>query len=479
MLYRIFPFTILLFGTLALLGQSPQSIKIAPGGIAGGQAESMACADQYAGTVSLVDINGNPVTADTIFLCLNEEMNVVHNGDANLTGDPNPATTPGITYGFFNCEPTTSGPDLTTILTDPCILNTPPPAQGIWITAGGSFNGNITFNNSGTLQNFFNGGDPVLIWFAPITIDDFANKAFEAGVGGVAGPCVNVNTAAAFPVVYLNEIVASNLSVNTGVSGCQGTFDVSGGLPQFDSSNYDISIALVGNPSVTGQVINGPYTHGETVTFQVPVPGIYTINVTDGQGCVASQILANMSTCVSVTQSIQSATAAPGDNICINVTNDAGFVDIAGIQYALTWDTSVLQFTNVTNLTPLLPGFDPASSFNSLADSLTFLWFSPTGFGSSLPDGTVMYQVCFDVVGSNGDCTNVGFVGLPGSGIEVFNGNLAFLGFNGIDGTVCVDDMALVVNSTQDSVSCSGASDGSFTIEISGGTPPYNVTWQD
>jgi gliding motility-associated-like protein len=478
MLYRIFPFTILLFGALNLLAQTPQSIKIEPGIPGNGQAE-MACADQYAGTVSLVDINGNPITEDTIYLCFNEEMNVVHNGDANLTGDPNPGTTAGITYGFFNCQPTISGPGLATILTDPCILNTPPPAQGIWVSAGGGFNGNITFNNAGTLQNFFNGGDPLLIWFAPITIDDFANKQYEVGTGGVTGPCVNANTAAAFPVVYLNEIETSNLSTNTGVSGCQGTFGVIGGLPQFDSSFYNISIALIGNPSVSGQVINGPYTHGETVTFQVPVPGIYTINVTGGQGCVASQLLANMSTCVSVTQSIQPAVAAPGDNICINVTNDAGFIDIAGIQYALTWDPAVLQFTNVTNLTPLLPGFAPASSFNSLGDSLIFSWAN-SGIGVNLPDGTVLFQVCFDVVGNDGDCTNVEFVDPPaGPGIEVFNGNLVFIGFNGIGGSVCVDDFALVVNSVQDSVSCSGASDGSFTIDIFGGTPPYQVTWQN
>ena len=478
MLYRIFPFTILLLGALNLLAQTPQSIKTEPGIPGNGQAE-LACADQYAGTVSLVDIDGNPITEDTIYLCFNEEMNVVHNGDANLTGDPNPATTPGITYGFFNCQPSISGPDLTTILTGPCILNTPPPAQGIWVSAGGGFNGNITFNNSGTLQNFFNGGDPVLIWFAPITIDDFANKQYEVGAGGMAGPCVNVNTAAAFPVVYLNEIETLNLSANTGVSGCQGTFDVIGGLPQFDSSFYDISIALIGNPSVTGQVINGPYTHGETVTFQVPVPGIYTINITDGKGCVSSQLLANMSTCVSVTQSVQSAVAAPGDNICINVTSDAGFINIAGIQYALTWDPAVLQFTNVTNLTPLLPGFAAGSSFNSLGDSLIFSWANLSGAGVNLPDGTVLFQVCFDVVGNNGDCTNVEFVDPPGPGIEVFNGNLAFIGFNGTGGSVCVDDLALVVNSTQDSVSCSGGSDGSFTIDISGGTPPYQVTWQN
>ena len=480
MLYRYFPLTLIIFSAFTAGGQTPQSVLLENGQPAKGQKSLLACQDQFAGTISFANFIGqsNDISPDTIFFCAGDQMDIVHNGNANLTGDPNPLTTPGITYGFFECPPTISGPNLTTILTDPCILDNPPPLGDIWVTAGGGFNGNITFSNSGTLQNIFGGGDPVLIWFAPLTIDNFALKQFEIDPGtGEVGPCVNLNVSEAFAVVYLNEIATSNLVTNTGLSGCQGTFNVTGGLPEYDGSSYDISVQLLGNPSVEGWVVNGPITHDETVTFQVPVPGIYSITVKDGKNCSSNIFLANMSSCVNVTQSVQNGSAAPGDNICLNVTNEAGFLDIVSIQYGLTWDASVLEFDTVINLTPLLPGFSYNTSFNNVGDSLIFSWGALSGNGVSLPNGQIMYQVCFNVVGADGDCTDVEFI--QGPLTDIYNENGSQLGFYGISGNVCVSASALVVNFTETSVSCPGTSDGSFTVTVSGGQAPYNVVWQN
>lgn len=479
MFYRFFPLTLLLLSAAAAWSQTPQNISLQPGGKKGSLAEIMACADQFAGTISFTNFAGqsNDIDLDTIYFCKDDQINIVHNGNANLTGDPNPGTTPGITYGFFDCPPTISGPNLTTILTDPCILDNPPPINNIWVTAGGSFNGNILFSNTGTLQNTFNGGDPVLIWFAPLTIDNFVNKLYENDPAtGETGPCVNLNVDEAFAVVYLNEIETSNFDDNAGQSGCLGSFDLTGGLPEFDGSEYTFTIQLIGNPAVTGTVVNGPITHGENVEFMVPTPGIYNIQIEDGKSCGAS-FLANMSSCVSVTQSIPSVVAAPNDYICLDVTHDSGWLEISSIQYALEWDETVLEFDTVINLTPLIPGFNYNTSFNSLGDSLIYSWFSPSGNGVSLPQDEVLYQVCFTVVGNDGECTDISFI--PAPIIEVYNENGDEIGFNGVAGSVCVSNSALVVNFTQDSVSCPGATDGSFTVTVGGGQAPYEITWQN
>ncbi|MEK7253954.1 MAG: gliding motility-associated C-terminal domain-containing protein [Bacteroidota bacterium] len=497
MFYRIFPLTVLLLGVISSFGQSPQNISISDLGfgisdiptkseIRNPQSEialALACADQDAGTIGFSNFVGqsNDISLDTIFLCFNDQINIVHNGDANLTGDPNPLTQPGITYGFFDCPPTVSGPNLTSILTDPCIIDMPPPAEGIWVTAGGSANGNITFNNTGTLQNFFNGGNPLLIWFAPLTIDNFAIKQYENDPGtGEHGPCVNLNTAERFAVVYLNTITFNNFDNSQGLSGCRGSVNVFGGLPQFDGSNYDITITLIGDPNVHGTVTNGSVTHSDPLIFEVPTAGVYQITVEDGKSC-GGIFLADMSACVSVSQEIDSLTAAPGDQICVPVTNVDGFLDIVSMQYALTWDPTVLQFDHVANLTNLLPNFTAGNSFNTIGnDSLVFSWLDPTTNGVNLPDGTVLYELCFDIVGGDGDCTDIQYVDLAlGSGIEVFNGSGSQLGFDGTPGLVCVSNAALVVNFVQDSVSCSGATDGRFTVTVSGGQPPYSVTWQN
>jgi gliding motility-associated-like protein len=487
MFYRFFPLIFMVLSATTARAQTPQNITLPAGsspfsqkGQVNGHTKSMACADQFAGTISFANFccQSNDISLDTMYFCFGDEIDIVHNGDANLTGDPNTLTTPGVTYGFFSCRPTVSGPDLATILTEPCILvGNPPPANGISVTAGGSFNGNHHFQNQGNLQNTYNSGNPVLIWFAPLTIDNFALKQYEVGAGGAAGPCVNLNVDEAFAIVYLNEVKVTNVNNNTGLSGCQGSFTVTGGLPQFDGSNYDITIQLQSNPAIKGQVANGAATHGSSVVFKVPMPGSYTIIVEDGKSCGGSGSV-DMNTCVSVTQSVQSATVAPGDNVCLNVTNVSGFVDIVSMQYALTWDTTILQPTGVTNLTPLLPAFNNAS-INFTNDSLFFAWFNPTGVGVDLPPGTVLYQVCFDVLGSDGECTSIAYSDLQqGSIIEVVNEAGAVLGFNGIDGQVCVSNSALVLTFTQDSVNCPGASDGSFTVTVTGGQAPYQVTWQ-
>ncbi len=482
MFHRLLPLTITLLGAMCAFGQTPQSIQLQADGKKGIQhIPELACADQFAGTISFSAFIGqsNDIDPDTIYFCLGDQINIVHGGNANLTGDPNPLTQPGITYGFFDCQPTISGPDLSTILTDPCLLNNPPPINQIWVTGGGASSGNITFSNTGTLQNTFNGGDPVLIWFAPLTVDNFAIKQYEADPFGVVGPCVNLNVAEAFAVVYLNEIEVSNFDNNAGMSGCQATVDIAGGLPEFDGSDYNVTITLVGNPNVQGEIISGPVSHGGTLTFAVPTPGFYSINVEDGKSCGTS-FFADMTSCVTVTQSVQNLSGAPGDNICVNITNEGGWIDLVSMQYALTWDPAVLQVTNVTNLTPLLPNFNLGGSFNLVNDSLFFSWFEPAGNGVGLPNGTVVYQVCFDIVGTDGDCSTIEFVdNSVGSGIEVINENSAQLGFNGVAGNVCVSSSALVVNITQDSVTCSNLSNGSFSVNVSGGQAPYQVTWQN
>ncbi|HHM20973.1 MAG TPA: T9SS type B sorting domain-containing protein, partial [Bacteroidetes bacterium] len=311
----------------------------------------------------------------------------------------------------------------------------------------------------------------------PITIDNFSLKQYENDpVSGETGPCVNVNTDEAFAVVYLNEIELTNLNNNTGTSGCAGSVEVGGGLPEFDDSDYTVSIRLVGNPSVQGSITNGPVTHGGTIEFIVPAPGLYNIVVEDGKSC-GSTLLVNMTGCINMTQSIAGTIAAPTDNICLEVTVEGGFEAIVSTQYAITFDPAVLQYSGVQNLTPLLPNFTQ-SSLNFQNDTLRLVWFQSGG--SALADGTVLFEICFDVVGPDGACTNVSFSELgPLTAIEIIDANDNELGFNGIPGLVCVSNGAVQATAIQDSVSCPGASDGGFELTVTGGMPPYTVTWQN
>ncbi len=481
MIKNIVPITIFLFSTLWGIAQTPEAIRVQKWDMPGISTESVACSDQFAGTISFANFAGqsNDIDLDTLYFCFNDQIDIVHNGDMDLTGDPNILTQGGVTYGMFTCEPGISGPNLSMILTDGCILNNPAPMNELWVTQGGAPNGDITFSNDGNLQAFFNSGDPLLIWFAPLTIDDFTNKTYEIDpVTSEAGPCVNLNFDEAFAVVYLNEMVVTNENPMNNGALCQGSFRIQGGLPEFDvDTNYDITITNLLDPMVTGEIISGDASHLETVVFNVPVAGLYQVNIEDGKSCGVSFIM-NMSSCVNMSASLPTLTVPPGINICIDVTNESNFNSIQNMQFSIVWDESVLEFDEVTNLNPNMPGLNVASSFNTVGgNALIFSWFDTDGSGVSLPDGDVYFQVCFNVIGADGECTDLEFSNDP-SVIEVFNINDVQIGFDGIDGGICINANNLNINFVQDSVECFGESNGSFTTTVEGGQAPYSVSWQ-
>ena len=489
MVSRIIPLVFLLFMSIIAKAQTPQRINIQQSTATPETgALEMACADQFAGTISFDNFIGesNDIDLDTIYLCFGDQIDLIGNGDADLTGDPNPLTEPGITYGFYDCPPTIAGPDLDNILMDNCIIDDPVPAMGITVTAGGDPNGDILFSNTGLVQNFFNDGDPILVWFAPITVDDFGDKQYEGATPMTApfGPCTNVNTDAAFAVVYLNEIEATNMNVNANPGGCLGTFDIEGGLPEFDGSDYDINIQLLGNPAVTGTVMApGGVTHGDMVTFSVPEPGIYGITITDEKGCPETFVM-DFSACQVLEMEITSTTIGAGSNVCVEVNVLGGFNNITALSWSINFDETILAFTGAQSFNPNVDDLNNGTLNQPMSEpgSIIFTWF--TFSGQDLPDGSLLYELCFDAIGLPGNCSPIGFSNDPTPGppipIEVVldDAQTSQIGFEGTNGQVCLDGATITLDFMQTPVTCMGDSDGSFTVDINGGTAPYDLSWQ-
>lgn len=489
MIRSLFSLFLLLFaGNMA--AQVPGNITVNHGDRSRPVSEQakMLC-NNNAGTVTFGNIIGqsNDGAPGVIYLCFGDTLPVFHNGDFNLSSDPQPGTPPGIGYAFYDCPPTVTGPTLADIQGDACLNNTSPiivngnpilQTNMMWV-ASQLPNGNILLANDGLLQSAFNNGvaAPIQFWFAPITLDNFATQGFEAS-GGPAGPCVNVNTAAAFSVVYLNAIQASNFNVSAGVNGCEGAFTIRGGLPEFDNTtSYTFDISLSTDPDIKGTLTTSP-GHNGTVEFTIPQPGIYNITVEDGKSCGVTFSM-DMSACTAVTFSLPLLNALPGTNVCLDVTVE-DFTNVGAMQFSMEWDPAVLQFTGVQGFNPALIGFDQ-NAFNTtlpLTNSgrLTVSWADLSFMGVTLPDGASIFQICFDVIGTLGQFSEVTFTGDP-TPIEVGDASLNPLGFIGSSGYVNVSNSLLFVNIQQDSVSCAGLNDGAFTLTVAGGTPPYVFNW--
>ncbi|MBK7871246.1 MAG: hypothetical protein IPJ74_11505 [Saprospiraceae bacterium] len=463
--------------------QRPANIKLEGNvGKTNSARAKMDCND--AGTIQFGPHRGqsNDVAPDTIYLCFGDELDILHQG-GNLMGDPQSATTPGFGYVFYDCQPSVTGPDLATILTDSCINDTDPIVdengnpilQGsfdIWV-ATEQANGNITFINDGFLQAAFNNNvpKPIQFWFAPITLDDFATQGFENG-----GSCVDVAVDQAFAVVYLNAIEASDINTNASATGCRGSFILKGGLPELDPlTRYNIDISLASDPSVKGRLESVPM-HNDTVEFFVPQAGMYNITIADGKSCGTSFTM-DMSGCTAVTFTLPAVSALPGDNVCVNVSVE-NFNGIGTAQFTVQWDPTVLEYASVGGFNPELTGLESGSfNPNQTNGVLTFAWFDTDLNGATVPDSSSLFEICFNVIGALGEESPLTFTNMP-TEILVGDTSLNDVGYILRNGIVAITTNEIITLFEQDSVSCPNATDGGFTMSLFGGTPPYSFTWR-
>jgi hypothetical protein len=437
-----------------------------------------------AGTFTLGAFTGqsNDTDLDTIYLCFNDQIAIDHNGDAVLTGDPNPATPPGVGWAFFECPPSIAGDNLQTILSDPCIL--PGAVNGIWVATGNP-QGDITFTNNGNLQTAFNAGQPLLLHFAPITLDVFANQGFEsAQTGFPPGPCVNLNTNAEFAVVYLNAITESGISTNFG-NDCIGKFRVRGGFPEFNNaSRYTISITLASNPNVKAVVhtAQSQLFHSADVIFSAPQAGVYNVTIEDGKSC-GRTFQITMGSCDAsdnVTFSFPDVNVPENTQVCVPITL-RNFQNIIGASFSITWDPTLLDYTTVQNPNSAILPFSPGANLNenqSNNGQLGFLFFDTNNQGVSIADGDTLFEICFNTLGQLGDCSPLDLLNSP-TFVNVEN----FIGEpQGVTvdlGSVCVADFPVQLQVAVVDTTCFGPSaTAAIQITPTDGTPPYQVIYR-
>lgn len=480
----LIPLLICLFGTATILhAQVPKNIsvptRITPAYQPSGSSPEMMC--NNAGTFQLGAFNGQSNDTnlagpqDTIFLCRNDQIQIDHNGDFDLSGDPQPATPPGIGWAFYTCAPTVMGDNLATVLTDPCIL--PGATNGIWV-ATDQPNGDILFNNNGGLQNAFNSGQPILLHFAPITLDVFATQGFE---GTPPGPCVNVNTGVEFKVVYLNAIEESGVSANFG-NDCLGKFRIEGGYPEWNNQAvYTITITLASDPTVRAviQTAAAQLFHGADVIFSVPQTGVYNVEVEDGKSCGHSFTI-NMNACNAmdnVVFALPDTVSPPGSTICVPLTVQN--FDLVGASFSLDWDPTILSYIDVQNPHPAIGTFN-ASNLNTQSTNIGQLGtiiYDQVNLGNviSIPDGETLLEVCFNVIGVLGECSPVLVTNAP-SAINIEDELGAAVALTAIDGEVCVDFVPLSYSLSVIDTTCTGTA--SIEVTVTGGLPPYEVIRQ-
>ncbi|MEM0993156.1 MAG: cohesin domain-containing protein [Bacteroidota bacterium] len=102
----------------------------------------------------------------------------------------------------------------------------------------------------------------------------------------------------------------------------------------------------------------------------------------------------------------------PDQNVCVKIYGRE-FEQILSMQYSLRWDTEQLKFKNISNFG--LPKLSAQNFGTQRAEEgiLTFAWYDPNLQGISKADGSILYEVCFEVVGAKGTSTKLEFANEP------------------------------------------------------------------
>jgi len=398
----------------------------------------------FAGTFELGAFIGqsNDHDLDTIYLCINDSIYVQHNGDADFSGDPVPSTPPGIGYTFNRCPPTISGPNLSTIKEDDCLIQ---QSGNFWMHFAGT-SGSTWFYNNGAYQNIFNSGDPIGIWYAPFTLDAVELYGFESAQPNLPlGPCVNVNTEVAFNIIYLNPIEGVGVFVDP-ANPCLCRFRPLGGYPEWDwfSGRYKMDIELISDSTIHGQQLTADVqlVNNAFVYFSVPQAGKYRIRLSDGKSCMGSFDV-NMGGCDNA-QNIQldlaDVQSLKNGVVCQPLV--VHHFEAATVTFSMQWDPSLLEFQEITGLHPNIANFVGGGNLfldQVYTGKMSILFYNNQAPGANIvvPDGDTLLEICFKTLAVPDTCTQVGF-GTDPAGIIFEDVTGAVLPVNTENGDFCI-----------------------------------------
>jgi gliding motility-associated-like protein len=426
--------------------------------------DTVTCLGQASSGTTTQKLGAAAKTKNKLFLCAGDSL-FISNANANLSEDPNPVTPAGIGYIFYNCPPSVRGTRWSDILKDACMRTSTVAGKNVPITAYGDVAGRDTFVNTGNLQNSFNAGKPLRLWFASATIYDFYNNGSDSSTA-----CVNVANKGAvvdtFSVVYLNPVRITNLTY----ANRAGSFKVTGGLPEYNGSNYTFTIVNISNPSVKGTILGTP-SNGATLSFTVPQDGSYIITGTDGVSCdaIAKIMILTLS---------NEAVKMTGDIACVKLTSTEA-TNVSAIQLFITYNPAIVKYNTIKNINTGLTGFTVANNVNVLNDTISISWSSITSTGINIPSNATLFEICFNTLGANGTSSPIRFIS-PELNLDNNIEDISGLKFalDTLQGSVRIGAGPVNVKLFADSLSCNKDNTGRFRIAPTGTGAPFTYSWQ-
>ena len=149
------------------------------------------------------------------------------------------------------------------------------------------------------------------------------------------------------------------------------------------------------------------------------------------------------------------------------------FKDITKSNFTLSWSPAAFQYTEVKNLnTSLVLSLNANLITNAAAlGSLEFTWSNNAG--KTLIDSSVLFSVCYKVIGDADTCYNIKVEKNPPSIVTTLTGPGQLFSK---DIPVCISDTLFIAKQVT-KVTCNNGTDGSVQVAVSGGKGPFIYSW--
>lgn len=165
-----------------------------------------------------------------------------------------------------------------------------------------------------------------------------------------------------------------------------------------------------------------------------------------------------------------------GSNVCVDIVGK-GINRMGVLQTLIEWDPEVLSNPTLENVNLDITGND-YSLEKGVEGKFILSWtYSDTDLaGLTLTDNSILFKLCFDVVGEDGASTGITFSGDNTTSQLATDIEGEPFTFQSCAGLVTVGEPQ-AVTAQRSSPTCPGNNDGSITLTVNSGQSPYTYAW--
>lgn len=173
---------------------------------------------------------------------------------------------------------------------------------------------------------------------------------------------------------------------------------------------------------------------------------------------------------------IEEAEGDRQDTACVQFSVTS-FDNITNTDFEINWDPAALAFVSVESA-GTWPGFTVGGNVNTAnsgVGSIEIDWQNLAGAAiGGANDTTVVFEVCYHLIGTPGECFDISISDTPSPIVETLNGEGSLLVTNG---EMCINDRLIIESVVITPVSCAGSCDGTIVLTVSGGQGQIGSSW--